>query len=215
MIRHLKSQIPRLPVYSFNDSSETYGFLKNKGIHGRVIYVFSSYLHFIPVDESETFRQLTLNPVKHIDFLKNYEREADSYHFLWVMMQSNIARAIYHVVPDGVFMSKKEAFEKSVGENVNTTVRIYDNRIVIHDRDFPRRIASTMDHADEPVILMINASYFLHGTDAELRNILMSGTVTTDMIILHLESDNTNVTEKERNKLLEFRELFSNRTSVS
>lgn len=194
---------PRLPVMVEDNSREVYAFIKEKGMHGRILIHLSKYLHFVPPDVSSVYEGIERFPIITKSLSREYEKMVDQRNFLWIAMRTNIARRIYHVLPPYMFTEKREAVEA-----YTRGVSVKQGTIITHFLGSSRVIAERMPTIKEPVLLIIDASYFEYAGGSSLFDDLRASGVKTDLLILCLSEDNPDVQEQERKKLRQFAELL-------
>jgi hypothetical protein len=194
------------PVHFLNNSQDFISFYKSRNIHGRVLINISSLLHFRGISSDEF---LTKNndkfPLLMPDTLMEYQERVNLENFLWVALQSNIFRAFYHLIPEDEFDTRSSTVQIT-DRDVSS---ISNDTIVAHKWGSKRIVAKHLNRFSEPVLINIDASYFVNIEPQALVDELKEAELTVDFITLNLSEDDPYLTDAERDKLNEFALLIS------
>jgi hypothetical protein len=189
-----------LPVYTSKNSADLLSFYKSQGFRGRLFVHIGNYLHFFGLG-NDIYRGNDRFPIKVFSLFDAYEERITVKNFLWVMMQGNIAREIYYLLPDAVFYKKMKT-ARAEGRNVSVTA----DRVVANYYGSRRVISHRLPDIKEPVLLNIDASYF-ESTEADgLMKELKSSGLRIDALTLSFAEDNPYVTDVARERLKVFAE---------
>jgi hypothetical protein len=189
-----------LPVYTSKNSADLLSFYKSQGFRGRVFVHVGKYLHFLATVD-DIYRDKNRFPVRVFSLFDAYEERITTKNFLWVMMQGNIAREIYYLLPDAVFYEKMNA-ARAEGRNVSVTA----DRIIANYYGSKRVVSNRLPDIKEPVLLNIDASFFNSTDTAGLMKELKSSGLRIDALTLSFAEDNPYVTDVGRKRLKRFAE---------
>jgi hypothetical protein len=190
----------RFPAYLTKRTVDSYALWHEKGAQGRIVVHLGKYLHFMGSELPGT-TQIPEIVKAHSHFS---DRRISYRDFLWVALQSNIAREIVTVIPP-------EEFRKRFG--LTDAAPIKD--VTDHEYGSPRRFTTSLTSTSEPVLLNIDASYFASADAAKLLDLLQHSGLKADLVTLCLAEDNPDVTDPERQRLLEFARLLAQRAEVT
>jgi hypothetical protein len=211
--RHVGSASPLsrggYQIFIANDSAELYSLWKDRGMYGRIVVNVGNYLHFVAIDRGDIYQQRSEYPVSRLSLADEYEKMVSNRNVLRVAMQSGIARAIFHVVSPEVFKEKYALVENGLREGSLNNIWLSDDRIITNERGSERIITTVMPYTREPVLLVIDASFFSYGDEDLLSRILNESDLETDLLIFNLEAGNTNVAMDARRRLKEFTRGFA------
>lgn len=194
---------PALDRATIDYPEEAYTLWKQRGFKGRVIISFSRRLNFVRLEADALIPPMSF-PLQVFNLSNAAEGNLRPDNFLYIAMETGIARKIVHIVHESVLQEKIENARGSEG------VTVGENRIQAPHVGSPRTIAlmSSLRPFDEPVLVYVNASVFRDYDPEEfLRQLLKSG-LYTDLMVLCRSYDDSEVTEKEREKLRIFEALL-------
>lgn len=189
-----------LPVYTLKNSADLFSFYKSQGFRGRVLVHVGKYLHFVEA-ESDFYKGTGRFPIKVFSLIKAYEDRITTKNFLWVMMQGNVAREIYYILPDAVFHEKMNAAQAE-----RRSVSVTADRIITNYFGSKRVISNRLPDIKEPVLLNIDASFFDSPDAAVLMKELKNSGLRVDALTLNFAEDNPDVTNIGRERLKGFAE---------
>ena len=189
------------PSYLVKRTVDSYALWKEKRVHGRIVVHLGKYLHFVEPEQPQ--------PTQIPEIVKYHSRLSDlspTYKdFLWVAMQTNIAREIINVIP-------QEDFKKRF--NLKNDL-IAQSDLVTHEYGSPRIFSTRLPAISEPVLLNIDASFFASRTAVQLMNDLMKSGLKADIVTICLAEDNPDVTEFDRQRAREFISLLSAHANIA
>jgi len=181
---------------TLDTSAQLYSLWQESGLRGRHLVHVSRFFHFVPIDEDEPVSESSRFPVQTYDLLGSWEPRLDPRNLLWLAVQSGVVRRVSHVLPpaeldqrlseltpDGILVSRR-------GREIRT-----------HENGSPRVIGDRFPELDEPVLLVIDASYFSAGTVEFLLDRLTTSALTTDLLVFSRSEDNPDVGEPDRQAL--------------
>jgi len=191
----------RFPAYVVKRTVDTYALWKEKQVRGRIVVHLGKFLHFTESEPPGT----TLIP-EVVNYHSHFSDAQTSYRdFLWVALQTNIAREIITVIPP-------EDFKERFGLDKSLSA---PHDVVNHEYGSLRTFTTRLPSTPEPVLLNIDASYFASTDAAQLMDSLLKSALQADMVTICLAEDNPDVTDPERKKLLEFVRLLSQHAEIS
>ena len=184
----------RFPAYLVKRTADSYALWKEKGMRGRKVVHLGRYLHFMASEPPGT----TVIP-EIVNFHARFDDTKVSYRdFLWVALQSNVAREIISVIPP-------DDFQKRFGSQKDVVDHEYASR-----RTFTTKFPGT----GEAVLLNIDASYLASTEPAQLLDLLLKSGLRADLVTVCLAEDNPDVGAAERQKLLDFVGLLSRHAQI-
>lgn len=190
----------RFPAYLVKATVDTYALWKEKQAHGRIVVHLGKFLHFMESEPPGT----TLIP-EIVKYHSHFSDARMSYKdFLWVTLQTNIAREIITVIPP-------DDFKKRFGLKNALSAK---SDVVDHEYGSLRIFTTRLPSIPEPVLLNIDASFFASTDPAKILDTLLNSALTADMVTVCLAEDNPDVTDIERQKLLEFVRLLSQHADI-
>ncbi len=194
------SQLVKLSV---NYSDEAYKVWQQKGFKGRVVVALSRRLNFVNNGMENLIPPMSF-PLKVFNLSKAIEGRLKSDNFLFVAMETGIAREIISVVPEKIYPEKREAAKGIEG------VSVKEGRIKVPNLGSPREITVMpfFKATKEPALLYISASFFSDYEPGELLGLLKKAGIKTDLVILCRSLDDNDVTDKDREKLRVFEMLL-------
>ncbi len=181
-------------------SADVYAVLRRDGGRGRVIVSASRYLQFEDDPGERFWRGQQSFPLRVGDLVPSFEREVGPRNRLWVAMRAGIAREIVHVVPPAVFPEKLAAAQ----EITNDVVSVGAHEVTLHHWGSRRAITDAVPSVAEPVVLVVDASYFDLAAPEDLVRQLAAAATAADLVILDLAEDNPQVSARGRDALLAF-----------
>jgi hypothetical protein len=202
----------RFPVYVVQKTGDVVTFWNEKKVHARIVVHLGKFLHFMKSNASsgrdKSPMQIT-GETKYADILAGdpyhfHNEPAEYKNYLWVAMQMNIVREIYNVIPSADFMRRFELTDAAAA-------RI---DIVEHEFGAPRIITTRIPSISEPVLLNIDASFFASTDPAQFLDTFLKSGLTSDIVTLCLAEDNPDVTEHDRNNLLDFIRLLAEHAEI-
>lgn len=186
----IKTSFPEKQVYLLNRSINSYFLWKNRGVKGRVIVHLGAHLGMKSLSDEETPYPVKF-PVRPFDMVRWYEKRITSANYLWVAAQDNLIKKVIGIVPEERFSEVKESLKAKK-----------DEKIVMRDyRGLPIVITdlSGLESPEETVLIEIEASYFLDGSNAEeLFKLLKKKNLKYDIAIISLGRDDLDLEEKQR-----------------
>ena len=193
------------------NATEVYLLWKKTGCTGNIVVHFGNNLHFQSVD-------LNLSAARAIPSFGSVAKQRQTYenalsyrNFLWMSMQTGIARYIYNVLPPWTYTEKKREVAKG-------PYRIWyeGSAIVDADKGLLRKISDEMPQVEEPVLMNIDASYVTEADIAAFADALKRSGLRVRRLTLSLAEDNPEVPESSRTKLKELGQaLVANRFVTS
>jgi hypothetical protein len=185
----------RFPVYQVKRTVDSYLFWKEKGVQGRIVVQVGRYLHFT-FAEPPGIQEIPGIAAYHSGF----DDKGVSYrNFLWVAMQKNIVREVVTVIAP-------EDFQKRFGGLKD---------VVSHEFGSRRSFTTSFPSIAEPVLLNIDASAFGSTEPAQLLDALLNSPLKADLVTCCLAEDNPDVTQAERERLLQFVRLLAQHADVT
>lgn len=192
-----------VPVFVLGKTTDVYSLWKKNGVEGRILIQMGKYLHFVGIENSSLINLVQAEAsLKNIDITSEYEKSLSYRNFLWLAMESNIARQIYNVLSPDAFKEKLKAHMEKTNDGG-------DGEITINYMGSKRVISSRIPNIDEPVILNIDASFFDFSNIAGFVNNLKTSSLRVDIVTFCLSKDNPDITDLERERLLEAARVFS------
>jgi hypothetical protein len=168
----------RVPKTVVDTPAQAYEHWKQGQLRGRIVISFSRTLDFVDVDD------LSLIPPGSGDRVFNLAQSAESRlddrNLLFMAMRTGIAREVIHVVPGSLYADKIEAAK------ADRDASIVSGKIRAPFFGSPRSImpASLLKAPAEPVLLYINASFFLDEDPEALFLLLRDKRIVTDAVVL-------------------------------
>lgn len=193
----------RVSAVIVNKTTDVYYLWKTKGFKGRVVLNIGKFPHFSEVDSRFFYKIYRESEVSGRDIIKNYENELNYENFLRVAMEGNIAREVYNMLPPDAFKKVSED-----GLTREKSIKQTDDEIINHITGSKLVIARHVPPLKEPVLINVDASYFSSGTNDLVRE-LRASNINSDLVTFCLSEDNPDVTDNERERLLEFARQFS------
>jgi len=181
---------------------ELYRYWKRLGITGRIVVHAGRYLHY--VDESGGAMGYTATrtyPVTIMQRKDDIEKKLNYANFLRVAVQTNLARALYMVMPVDVFNSRF-ASDADFPERGTGIIRT-------HDFGTPRTIVTVLPDLKERVVLNIDATYLSGPNGKNGLDRLLKGAAAADVITFCLSGDNPDVQEHERTAAMNLLEAYA------
>lgn len=190
-----------VPVAIVMNAADLYERWKRKGFRGRIVINIGKYLCFVEVEKSAFYGLTEKGIVNAIDIKEEYRRHLDYKNLLWLAMEEDMAREVYHVLPRSTFKEKLDTRGKTIKG-------FSEKEIVISELGSRRTMTDRLPLISEPVLLNIDASYFDY-SDAEgfVRELKKSG-LKTDLVTFNLSADNQDVTDEERGRAMEAARMF-------
>lgn len=202
----------RFPVYVVHKTGDICSLWEEKQVHGRVAVHLGKFLHFLkPASHSSgsgapmeitrgtTYADILANDATHY----NNDR-ADHKSYLWVAFQTNLIRAIYHVIPPDDFIKRFQLKDASEAQKDK----------VQHEFGSPRIITTRLPVIAEPVLLNIDASFFASTDPAQFLALLLKSGIKSDVISVCLAEDNPDVSAADRQKMQTFIGLLSGHAEI-
>lgn len=194
----------RMPVYILDKTTDIYRLWRKKSVRGRIVINVSKYLHFIDFDNKAVNDLILKALTGKVEIRNEYEKDLNYKNLLLLAVEGNIARQVYHVLPSDVFREK-------VVQLKGGNAPVEAGEIVTNYKGSNRTMLSDIPQIKEPVILNIDASYFYSSDPSELAKELKSSGLKVDLMTFCLAKDNPEVTDAERERLMEFvRRYFPN-----
>jgi hypothetical protein len=166
-----------------------------------VLVSASRFLHF----QEPPIAEVTSGfPLRLFDLARSYERSVGPTNHLWIAMRLGTVREIRHVVPASTFRDKRAAAR----EDGTDVVSLDDRDIVLHHWGSRRAITAAVPSLAEPVVLVVDASYFEAGDPDELLRDLSRAGLGADLVLLCLAEDNPDVGPRGREGLAKFATLL-------
>lgn len=161
--------------------------------NGAVLLVASADLGYLPV-MIPTPAEIMKWPVKKLDLNTFYRDESDRDSWAWVLAKTGLVRRIDYL------LSESELRRKVVeGREMGFPGIADDARSISADDDgFRRYMASEPAALDEPLLLVVDASYFESGTQSELMDDLEGIDVRPRALIVYRALDDTSVPDAAR-----------------
>ena len=202
----------RFPVYVVQKTGDVVSLWNEKQVHGRIVVHLGRFLHFMKSDSSSGGVQgpMQINRgTKYADILagdpSHYNNDRpDRLNFLWLAMQTNIARGIYNVIPPADFMKRFGLTDAAAAQK----------DIVAHEFGSPRVITTRLPSISEPVLLNIDASFFACTDPVQFLGALLKSGLKADIVTVCMAEDNPDVTDLDRQKLLGFIALLSGHAEI-
>lgn len=160
----------------------------------------SAALRFAGVMFSEDIVMEPAYPVRVVDLPEEYERRLARPNALFAASKNNMFRSIHHLMPPGDFASKVEEGRRQGYPGIAKDGKSVDACYMGQ----PRRIAAELPVIDEPVVLNVDASYFLSGDQETLLRLLIDARLDYRLVTADRARDDTSVTDAERLKLERF-----------
>lgn len=187
-----------VPKTVVDQPAQVYQHWKRREQHGRVVLSFSRTLDFIDVDDHSLIPRDSGDEV--FNLAQAAESRLDDRNILFMAMRTGIAREVIHVVPVSVYAEKIEAVK------TGREASIVSGKISAPFFGSPRWImpASLLEAPAEPVLLYVNASYFLDEEPGALYRQLRDKRILTDAIVLCRSGADKTGTALERERFNSF-----------
>jgi hypothetical protein len=189
---------PALQVITVRTSRELHAALVEQGVRGRVLVSVGRYLHFREMPTDAAWAGNDRLPLRVFDLVPAYEERVDRMSHLWLAVRAGLAREVRHVVPPATFREKRAA---ALAEDTDV-VSIGAHEIVLHHWGARRTISDRLPRSAEPVVLVIDASWFELGDAGALRRDLERSGLTADLVAISLAEDDPAVGARSRDELL-------------
>lgn len=184
---------------------------------GRRLVNLSAYLHFVSRDiGSEPLPGGYAFPVRLDELKQYYTSQPDHMNYLWMAMESGVARRVDHIMPQDSYARKIRSIEAGeAGHLLSGTRRLHtgaglsilrDGRIYTSYLGSARVISPDAGHlgADEPLVINIDASFMRAGI-REFDEVMKAIGPRADLITIYLGQDSPDVTDSQRRSLLALR----------
>lgn len=192
-------------VHVVKTPNDLYYLWKKKGFAGREIVHVGRFFHFVSLEDADWFKSIDRAPLSTDILLARYEQQMTFRNYLWVAMQAGIARQIFTVLPPDVFKERSERGKNNSESTVTPGVGIQ-----LATMGLKRTIYDRVPRLREPVLLVIDASYFTTPDAAiALAGWLGSSGLKADMVTLCLSEGSPDVTAVERARLKEYVQRFT------
>lgn len=188
-----------IPAYMLNRSSDLYSLWKKKGLRGRIVLHMGRYFHFVSAENALHFGGIGDFEEAREWVRRGAETSVTERNFLWVAVEHDIAREIYHLLPRSSFGQLLEKARPEERDDEGIITSYYGSKRVITDR---------IPHLHEPVLLNIDASFFESSDVAAIAAELKESGLKVDLLTLCLSEDNPDVSTVERERLREFSRVF-------
>jgi hypothetical protein len=181
-------------IYLLRNTSDVYRLWEKKKVHGRVVVHLGKFLHYVRPDFDPDYTVPRSNYPLKVQKPHEFKcGEINFGNFLWIAMNTDIARKIFNVIPLADFQSRfslaSTATPADVLENDNASARI---------------ITTRLPSVREPVLLNVDASYFGKLDVAAVETMLRSAQFSTVIFTVCLSEDSPDVSPAERRKAQEF-----------
>lgn len=187
-----------------NTSKELYDLYKSRKVHGRILIHLGKYLHALDIDTEKFISGIGPDADSMDDLLSSFENDIFYGNVFWVASQGNIVRDLYFIQPHEMFIKRLN----SIDERDPDVIIKNKGGVIIHDWGARRTISDKMPEIKEPVLLNIDASVFEEIKPKELLLLLQNSSVKTDLVTLTLSQDNPEVSDRCREDLLLFANIF-------
>ncbi|KKL99963.1 hypothetical protein LCGC14_1809180 [marine sediment metagenome] len=178
------------------NAPEAYRALKRSGLYGRKLLHVGRYLHFIEPDLKAVFEGRMAFPVRTDSILNLAEARLSQENFIWMAMEAGISRSVDYLLPSEDYKQRLAQVQGVVG------IEASERSIVTHHWGSRRALYHEVPVYKEPVLLHVDASYFLAREPEYLVDELVQSGIRTDMVLLNLANDNPVVGDAERERLL-------------
>lgn len=159
-----------------SDARDLFSAWKTAGARGRTVVHVGAHLHLVPATEEIADEAPLAVPGTGALFAE-YEHRLDGHNFLWVAIRTGLARRLFLVVPEMVF--RKKHHEADLG-GVEDRFDLLGTPIVV---------AAGLPAVREPVLLVVDASWFdVADGEALLAQVRRSG-LTSDLVAVRLADD--------------------------
>jgi len=191
-----------IPVES---PSGAYRAMRARGVRGRIVVILSERLYFEGLPYNRMIPEAMDFPFAISRLSEEAERSLTDRNFAWVALERGQARKIVHVMPRDVFSLKLEQARK-------TGITVQQGRIDIPFFGALRSIVSvdSLPAADEPVVLIADASFFGDRRTVEEARALVNRVRPFLFISCPLQDDDT-ITDAQRDALREFVSMMEQR----
>lgn len=199
-----RSTSPAGGAYVLENAAQVYSLWKRSGARGRVVLHFGRHLHFIPVEGPAPRGVNARLPLSMGRLRGEFESKLAYGNFLWVAMQTNVARCLYNVLPADEFAKKKNELAYESDKSRETS----DHELMVYESGLVRFLTDRVPAQNEPVLINVDASYVdAVGAGQFLDELRRSG-LRYDMITFCLSKDSPDVTDAQRQKLQAVARLF-------
>ena len=199
----------RLPITSTPREHDVYFWLKEKGFRGATLLHISRYHDFLTVPKEDELKLYSRYKYIRLDLIAEYEKRLEEHNWVWVAVQSNIARKVITVLPYSRWNEIKDSLAQV------RTGRIQGDWYRVADRGTPR-ITTIIDNleVDEPVLLNVDASYFIDEEPEKLFRMLKDrGVKCIGAALSYVEGIPEEATETARARMRKFENMLKGMTS--
>lgn len=193
---------PDLEIVDANGTDQLHGAWRQERVHGAVLVDASATLRYAAVQYGQDVTVTPEYPVAVVDLADEMTKRLDRPNSLFVAAKTGMFRSIHHLMPRKTFAARV-----SLGRKLGLPGIAEDGRSVKADHEgVPRRIAPDLPAIPEPVVLNVDASYFVDGDADELMKALQSARLDYRLITLDRAREDTQVTPAARKKMDAFEE---------
>lgn len=188
-----------VPILLVNNTTDVYSLWKKAGLNGRVVIHMGRYLHLLRLSDSALSKLVLESRINAGNIIDEYERALSYKNFLRIALEKNLARSIYYMLPQDIYMERYKILEEGDAQSV-----------ILHQMGSKTVITNRIPPLKEPVILNIDASYFSSSDVTNLVSDLKRSGLTVDFVTFCLSEDNPEVNAIERERLKEAADFFLN-----
>jgi hypothetical protein len=202
---------PALQVITVRTSRDLHAALAERGVRGRVLVSVGRFLHFREIPTDAAWAGNDRFPLRVFDLVPVYEERLDRMSHLWLAVRGGLAREVRHVVPRATFQEKRAA---ALAEETDV-VSVGADEVVLHHWGARRTISDRLPRPGEPVVLVVDASWFEPADAGALRRELERADLAIDLVVLCLAEDDPEVAARRRDELLALAAVLRGGSSVA
>lgn len=176
----------------------------SRSIHGATVISVSGSLGFTPVLYDTDVVPRPGYPVQLIDLAETYRSRIVRANRMWVAMHTGVARNLYHVLPESVLASRVADGRVRGLPGISADGR----HVAANEEGYVHPIGADVPHVSEPVVLVVDATYFEHGSPEGLKKALDAAGLTYGLVVLDRATDDPTVDARARAGLDRFDTLF-------
>lgn len=179
-----------------SDSAELIGAADSLGARGVVVLAATGTLGYTPVDVDAPSEALAW-PVERVDLPEHYRSEVGRASWAWVLAKTGTARRIDYLMPTVEYRLRVAEGREQGFPGISAD----GSSITANDEGYLRHISDQILRKGDPLLLIVDASYFENGTEDELFARLEALTVPPASVIVNDAIDDPEVSPGAREAL--------------